>query len=708
MKMKTQNKNEEISCNHKIKTIVAMMFEDIPYSEEVAEAQEKIETALNTEFDKIKTDRHEDEALEELLSKYSRLSQMATLAGYSTDRTEIWREDGEAMDIRSLKKEVHQQRKRVYLTSAFCVFALLQVVWLVYNLFVKPSMAIENLLVIGIDVLIISFPLRKYLRTEKSSEGNKYDTEAYRYLRSRSDKYAKRLLNSIALLVGVMFVFVFSELSFYIFGNSKSAEFIENFFKNSIFVEISIFILLKNILCQYIFQKRIGKPDKLEFRKHIIGITVFSLLYGFGVTAFTVIKSKDITYPGNIFLMAGIVFGILILLYNITLRKKIMYKNIVINTPKIAVYTAVLVAVSGFSIMQGDSWYTQSYINSVPIVSHNTHKINYDDNTGIYTITSSTDDFKILHLTDIHIGGSLYSYRKDLKALKACYAEIEYTHPDLVVVTGDMSFPLGIMSLSLNNTAPVEQFAAFMRNTGIPWAFTYGNHDTETLASANQQELNDVYKSLSYKTSGTLLYPYTQPDIMGRNNQLIEIRNTNGSLNTGLFMIDSNAYTGEGINVYDYIHDDQVNWYADEVKKMNTEAGHTVNSMVFFHIPLQEYKTATELYLQGSDKVKYFFGENPGDHGGITNDLVCCSDYSSKMFDTALQLGSTTGFFCGHDHYNNASIEYKGIRLTYGMSIDYLAMPGIERETKQRGAELITLHKDSSWDLVQIPLQSIT
>lgn len=38
------------------------------------------------------------------------------------------------------------------------------------------------------------------------------------------------------------------------------------------------------------------------------------------------------------------------------------------------------------------------------------------------------------------------------------------------------------------------------------------------------------------------------------------------------------------------------------------------------------------------------------------------------------------------------------------MSIDYLAMPGIESDTSQRGAELITLHPDSSWDLEQIPL----
>ena len=270
-------------------------------------------------------------------------------------------------------------------------------------------------------------------------------------------------------------------------------------------------------------------------------------------------------------------------------------------------------------------------------------------------------------------------------------------------MTGDMCFPLGIMSMSFNNTSAVHQFAAFMRNTGIPWCFTYGNHDTESLASAGKQELNDVYMSLSYKTSKTLLYPYIQPDIMGRNNQLIEVRNSDGTLNTALFLIDSNAYTGEGINVYDYIHDDQVEWYADEVKRLNQEEGKMVSSMAFFHIPLQEYRTAYELYESGSDEVTYYFGSN--DEKMI--DKICCSDYPSKLFDTMLELGSTKAVFCGHDHYNNMSLEYKGIRLTYGMSIDYLAMPGIEKDTKQRGAELITLHRDSSWDVEQIPLESI-
>ena len=85
-------------------------------------------------------------------------------------------------------------------------------------------------------------------------------------------------------------------------------------------------------------------------------------------------------------------------------------------------------------------------------------------------------------------------------------------------------------------------------------------------------------------------------------------------------------------------------------------------------------------------------------------DKVCCSEYSSKLFDTAKELGNTTGFFCGHDHYNNMSLEYQGMRLTYGMSIDYLSMPGIARNIKQRGATLITVHDDGTTNIDQVPL----
>ena len=40
-------KKTDTGQNRKIKAVVDMMFDDIPYSEEVTQAQGKIETALN-------------------------------------------------------------------------------------------------------------------------------------------------------------------------------------------------------------------------------------------------------------------------------------------------------------------------------------------------------------------------------------------------------------------------------------------------------------------------------------------------------------------------------------------------------------------------------------------------------------------------------------------------------------------------------------
>ena len=63
-----------------------------------------------------------------------------------------------------------------------------------------------------------------------------------------------------------------------------------------------------------------------------------------------------------------------------------------------------------------------------------------------------------------------------------------------------------------------------------------------------------------------------------------------------------------------------------------------------------------------------------------------------------VEIGGTKGVFCGHDHINTYSIEYKGIRLTYGMSIDYLAYSNIDTLGSQRGCTIITVKPDGSFD----------
>lgn len=682
----------------RIASILALYFEDIPYSAEVLQAQARIKAALDSEYEKLAGEMSADQAFEAVVGRYPKLADMAVLAGYTPEDALSWRSADTVKELKPIKKEVFRQRLWIYLTAVLLLLTAFHLVNLLFRLHLRA------LLSAAVCGALAAWALKTYYKREaRFLAANIFDTEAYRYLRTQSDKYAKSGINGVVLLFIAASYFLINFVTFFLFGELKLRELLIVLYASLILVGIPAFICIKNAMCLQMVRKRVHLPDISLYQKHLGAIISFSTTYWVIADILTILLRKKDVLTGNIYLGSTFVYLLILVWYNLTRRKKIVFQNIVFNKKRIALFASIILALGVYSYMQRDTWYTQPYINSLAKVERAPDEISYNDQTGVYTITTADDSFKILQLTDIHLGGSLYSYPKDLSALRAVYAEIEHAKPDLVVVTGDLTMPMGIFSFSFNNVAPVGQFAAFMRNIGIPWAFTYGNHDTESVAVISQEGLNEVYQSLSYKTSGTLLYPYTQPAITGRSNQLIEIRNADGSLNQALFLIDSNAYTGEGINDYDYIHDDQVDWYAGEVRRLNEQEGRTVSSMVFFHIPLQQYRTAYELYEAGSPDVTYFFGEN----GEELMDKVCCSSYPSKLFDTMVELGSTQATFCGHDHYNNMSLEYQGIRLTYGMSIDYLAMPGIQDDTAQRGATLITLHPDSTWELEQIPLSNI-
>ena len=510
------------------------------------------------------------------------------------------------------------------------------------------------------------------------------------------DRYNRRLINWSLVAFGWVFSFGFSLISIGI--NSKPFEFLEKININLIVFEVIAFFIIKNYTLVGWFSKNhnfenAGALRKLHKRAIILSLIYWLVASGIYYYFEEVFVIDSAPFFSGLYIFMALVFN-LFKLNQFTHSKK-KYNRLVV-----AMILIVAIVVGGYSFLSRDIWLTQPYINHVPNIYDGHSEITYDERTGVYTITKESGDFKILQLTDIHLGGSFLSYDKDLKALDTIFQLLEETRPDLVIVTGDLVFPIGYASFSFNNTAPVQQFAAFMRNTGIPWAFTYGNHDTESYAASSKKDLNELYKSLSWYTSKNLLYPYVQPDITGRNNQLIELKNQDGSLAQALFLIDSNAYTGEGISSeYDYIHDDQVEWYKNQVLALEDEEGDIVPSMIFIHIPLQEYATAADLYNAGSDEVTYYFGSNKESKVG----KVSCSKYPSKLFDTAKELKSTEAIFCGHDHYNNMSLEYQGIRLTYGMSIDYLAMSGIARDTEQRGATLITIHDDGEWDIEQVP-----
>lgn len=514
--------------------------------------------------------------------------------------------------------------------------------------------------------------------------------------KEKCDLYTKKLTNILFGSFSLAFILIFSVslgISSFQYSLTEVVNIINYYLS---FILLSVYLTLKNYFCRKTYANFFHKKYTEEYMHELRRISLFSSTYYLlSLVALLLLRNKT-EHIFSIAIAVVALYFVLAVFYNFTRRHRFTDRNIVLNIRKALCYTLIAACLGIYNFMKLDLYLTQPYINTISSVREHTNDILYNEDTGVYTIVAKEDNFKILQLTDIHLGGSILSMPQDTKALKACYRLIRETSPDLVIVTGDLVFPMGIMSFSLNNHAPIMQFANFMRNVGIPWAFTYGNHDTEALATLGRAEVDELMKSLSYKTSKNLLYPYVQPDIYGRSNQMIEVRDSDGGLMQALFLIDSNDYIeAGGINEYDYIHDDQVEWYRRTVRSLSEQEGGIIPSMIFTHIPLREYKEANDLYESNSDEVTHYYGIL----GEKMIDRICCSEYDSKLFDTAVELKSTRAIFCGHDHYNNQSLEYKGIRLTYGYSIDYLAMPGIEDDTEQRGATLITVKKDGTFDI---------
>ena len=361
-----------------------------------------------------------------------------------------------------------------------------------------------------------------------------------------------------------------------------------------------------------------------------------------------------------------------------------------------------------------------------------------ESDTGYYEFVASSpdDEFRILHLTDIHLGAGPFSAQKDRWALDAVRTVVQRVKADLVIVTGDLGFPVPYAAGTLNNKRETEMFGTLMDELDVYWTVCFGNHDTEIYSLYDREEISDYFTEMNESGEwDKFLYREGEEDIAGFGNDIILVRHPNGEnvkitdiqsydanventhLTQAMVMFDSHSYTdGDYFGIawkYDNIHQDQIDWYAGEMDALKEyNGGSVVKSLLFFHIPLREYGKYWEEYKnnghQNTENVTYVFGK-AGESGeksfpGVNEDLV---------FETAADKGGQ-GIFCGHDHYNTYAIDVKTknsegedatVRLEYGMSIDYIAYIGIAKEIEQRGGTEIKISPDGSFQSRQRPYQ---
>ncbi len=244
---------------------------------------------------------------------------------------------------------------------------------------------------------------------------------------------------------------------------------------------------------------------------------------------------------------------------------------------------------------------------------------------------------KIVQFTDNH-------YKHGKKASNAAVECIETIldaeQPDAVVFTGDMVY-------SDHVAESIDAILQPVIDRGVPFAFVFGNHDTEF-----DLTYPEIYDYISSKP-GALLPPRGKAESP---DYIVEIASSASDSILGgvLYCLDSHR-TAQLSNCgkYAWIEQPQIQWYRSVSDSlMMTNRGEPLHALMFFHIPLPE--------------IDYAYSESKVRRTGTKKEAVCSPKINSGMFYAVKNQGDVKGIFFGHDHDNDYIVDYFDVLLGYG------------------------------------------
>jgi hypothetical protein len=281
---------------------------------------------------------------------------------------------------------------------------------------------------------------------------------------------------------------------------------------------------------------------------------------------------------------------------------------------------------------------------------------------GQPALTFKNSRFTIAQFTDIHWIENGKNTEKNDSTLLLIRHVLKNEHPDLVIFTGDIV-------ISRNAAAGWEKLLQPFAEAKVPFAVTFGNHDTET--DLNKQKILALLSKNPYNLTRN-----DDSTLSGVGNCALEIKSENGYRKWLIYLFDSHAYTNDStLGHYDWIKNDQIQWYRKISTRNIDTAGEKVPALAFFHIPLPE------------------FAELKTKKGTVGNALESVSSprINSGLFAAFVEMHDVKGVFVGHDHNNDYIGKLHNIWLGFGRKTGYKAA---YEERLPRGARIITLNEN--------------
>ncbi len=273
--------------------------------------------------------------------------------------------------------------------------------------------------------------------------------------------------------------------------------------------------------------------------------------------------------------------------------------------------------------------------------------------------------FRVLFLGDPHGG-----YGRHPQIKPALETVVAAAKPDLVLFPGDLSG----CYIGVHNEAELREYLddlmEYLEVHHIPWAHVYGNHDSN-LGLPNEIQ-QGIYESYEYCVSKR-----GSAGVHGVSNYVLPILPYAGEepvLN--IWALDSHESLGEFCRTFGVTGNpglpnhfgqgggsgnawfSQVRWYMDTSEAIEACYGRKIPAILYQHIPLPEYA---------------LIPLNPYEcqMDGILGDEICSSALNFGLFAACLERGDVKGIFCGHEHMNDFTGTYCGVKLCYCGGINY-------------------------------------
>ena len=273
-------------------------------------------------------------------------------------------------------------------------------------------------------------------------------------------------------------------------------------------------------------------------------------------------------------------------------------------------------------------------------------------------------------------------------------AELDAAQPDLVVFLGDQIHGPSIGKSVERTQKALDAFLQPVAERGLQFAVVFGNHDDEGGVSKETQM--EYYQSYP----GCLA---AAGDVTGVGNYNLLVYDSDGKAPVvNLWFFDSGSYAPEGQGKYDWVRQDQIDWYTSTAAALEEQYGETLPAYLFQHIIVPEiYDLLTEVpasekkaegVVKGfSSHSGHYYKMGDGFTAGHLGEAPCPPDIPSGEFAAMRDTGDVVAAFFGHDHKNDFVGTYEGIDLVNTAGTGFY----IYGEREYHGARLVILHENT-------------